>query len=119
MKSPKGWYLLTLAGYLGTFFLLVIWFGWLVPPKQTPTSIALLYAGVPLLFPLRGLLHGRPYTNQWSLFLAVLYFAYGVMTAWSSPTDRPYALLEVALVIVWFVGAIGYVRSMRALRSAD
>ncbi|MGA7802265.1 MAG: DUF2069 domain-containing protein [Gammaproteobacteria bacterium] len=119
MMSPKGWYLLTLAGYLGTFCLMVVWFGWLVPPTQTPTAVALLYVGVPLLFPLRGLLHGRVYTNQWSLFLALAYFAYGVVTAWSSPADRPYALLEIALVVVWFVGAIGYVRALRAVHATD
>jgi len=104
---------LTLIGYLGTFALLVIWYGWLSPPSHVPVEVALLVLGVPLLLPLRGLLHGRTYTHQWSLFLSLIYFAHGVSEAWTVPADRPYAVTEIVLVTLWFTGAVLYVRQRR------
>lgn len=104
------WKALTLTGYFGTFALIVAWYGWLSPPQRLPVYIALLALGIPLLLPLRGLLHGRRYTYAWSLFLALGYLSHGLIEAYSTPADRGLALLELALVLAWFVGAVGYVR---------
>ena len=111
--SAGHWKALTLFGYFGTFALIVVWYGWLSPPEHLPIYIALLALGTPLLLPLRGLLHGRRYTYAWSLFLALGYLAHASVELYSTPADRLWAGLEFALVLAWFVGATGYVRSSR------
>jgi len=73
-----------------------------------------LALGTPLLFPLRGLLHGRPYTYAWSLFLALGYATHACIELYCTPSDRGLAALELALVVLWYVGATGYVRQTRS-----
>ncbi|MFN2330007.1 MAG: DUF2069 domain-containing protein [Chromatocurvus sp.] len=106
------WRWLALAGYAGTFALIVAWYGWLSPPQNLPVYIALLALGTPLLLPLRGLLHGRPYTYAWSLFLAIGYMAHALIELFSTPADRPYALAELVLTLLWFGAGTLYVRAV-------
>ena len=104
-------YALTLCGYFGTLTLLTAWYSWLAPPVHFPRALLLIIMLVPLLFPLRGLLHGRKYTFAWSCFLALLYFIHGVMEAYSSEVTRHLGLIEVLCTSVWFVAAMTYVRN--------
>ncbi|MGD2137002.1 MAG: DUF2069 domain-containing protein [Gammaproteobacteria bacterium] len=106
-------YALTLVGYFGVLGLLIGWYGWLSPPEFLPVALALLLLVTPLLFPLRGILHGRPYTFAWSCFLALLYFTHGVMEAYSSEADRYLGLLEVVFASLWFLAATGYIRAAK------
>ena len=62
MHGPRSAYILTLTGYLGTLALLTAWYSWLAPSTHFPVALVLLVLVLPLLFPLRGLLHGRRYT---------------------------------------------------------
>ena len=64
--------ILALCGYFGLLLLLPLWYGWL-SPSQLPLGLVLGFLLVPLLFPLRGLLQGRPYTYAWATFLALFY----------------------------------------------
>lgn len=109
--TANHWKALALAGYFGTFALIIAWYGWLSPPQRLPVYIALLALGAPLLLPLRGLLHGRRYTYAWSLFLALGYFAHALIEGYSTPQDRGLAGLELLLVMFWFAGAVKYVRA--------
>ena len=106
-------YGLALFGFLGTLALLTAWYSWLLPPRDLPVALVLLVLVTPLLFPLRGMLHGRRYTFSWSCFLALLYFTHGVMEAYSSDIARPLGLLEVLFTCCWFLAAMGYVRHGR------
>lgn len=110
MYGPRFAYLLTLTGHLGTLVLLTAWYSWLAPSTHFPVALVLLVLVLPLLLPLRGLLHGRPYTFSWSCFLALLYFSHGVIEAYSSVDVRHLALAEIALASLWFISAIAYVR---------
>jgi uncharacterized membrane protein len=112
--STTVWKNLALTGYFGTFILIVVWYGWLSPPTRLPAIYALLALGTPLLLPLRGLLHGRPYTYAWSLFLALGYATHALIEVYSTPDDRVLATIELILVLMWFVGAIRYVRQGHA-----
>lgn len=67
----------------------------------------------PLLIPLRGLLAGRAYTYQWSIFVALAYFTHGVVEAFGAPADRGYAILEIVLALSWFLAAIVFIRTAR------
>jgi len=53
----------TLFGYFGLLILIVNWFTWIAPPQQVPRSFLLIALAGPLLFPLRGIIHGRRYTH--------------------------------------------------------
>ena len=113
MPGTRFLYSLTLAGYLGTLGLLTAWYAWLAPSIHFPVAYALLFLLTPLLFALRGMLHGRLYTFQWSCFLALLYFMHGVGEAYASETARYLGLLEILLTSTWFMAAMMYVRSSK------
>lgn len=110
---------LALAGYFALLTLLLNWHTWIAPPTRVPISVVLLLVAVPLLLPLRGLLHGRVYTHAWTSFLALAYFALAVdaIAADVQPTWLGWASLVASLAL--FTGAIGYTRTRgRELRSA-
>jgi len=110
MPGSRFLYALTLFGYFGTLTLLTAWYSWLAPATLFPTALVLIVLLVPLLLPLRGLLHGHKYTFAWSCFLALLYFTHGVMEAYSDDLTRPLGLLEVAFSSLWFLSAMAYIR---------
>lgn len=119
--SAQGHYRLALGAYLGLIVLTLAWEGWLAPAPNAPPGLWLMVKSLPLLLPLFGLLHGRRYTYQWSLFLILAYFTEGVVVAYAhrsagfalhSPV--PYAWLEILLTTVFFVSAILYIRRSRA-----
>lgn len=113
MNALRTAHSLTLMGYGGLWLLLPAWYLWLSPsPALAPYFIVFLMA--PLVFPLAGLLRGRVYTFKWSIFISLLYFIHGVGEAWTWPGERTYALAEVGLSLLWFVGAIAFVRLRRA-----
>lgn len=69
---------LALGGHLGLFIVLMAKITGLGPPSTTPTVVRLLLQVGPLMFALRGLLHGRRYTHVWSAYLALYYLLLGV-----------------------------------------
>ncbi len=102
-------YLLALAGHLGLFFLLLGAIARL-PADNQPSRFLLLFTLVgPLLFPLRGLLHGRPYTHAWSGFMALVYFVIGIGVAAGEKT-LPLGIAITTTATLWFFGALFYVR---------
>lgn len=89
--------------------LTLAWEGWLAPQKSGGS--ALILKAVPLLFPLFGILHGKRYTYQWSSLMILLYFAEGVVRAWSDHgLSQHLAMVEVVLTVVYFISAIYYAR---------
>ena len=110
MPGSRFLYALTLFGYFGTLILLTAWYSWLAPATLFPTALVLIVLLVPLLFPLRGLLHGHKYTFAWSCFLALLYFTHGVMEAYSDNLTRPLGLLEIMFSSLWFLSAMAYIK---------
>lgn len=70
---------------------------------------------LPLLFPLRGILHGRRYTFQWSSMLILAYFAEGVVRAMSyTGLSIVLAGIELCLSLLFFVTAIACARMSKA-----
>jgi uncharacterized membrane protein len=105
------WRIITLAAYFGLFLLLIAWTVWLEPPRRLPVALVLIVLVGPLLLPLRGLLHGRPYTHAWTSFMALFYFVAGVFNA-AGAMIRPWlAWLEIALSVTLFFGAVFYARA--------
>ncbi len=102
--------LLTLIGYFGLLVLLMLWYTWLAPSDTIPKSVVLVIFVGPLLLPLRGLLHGRPYTHAWASFLIWIYFIHGVMEAYATPEHRLLASLEIILSLTMYTGTVFYAR---------
>ncbi|HHZ88007.1 MAG TPA: DUF2069 domain-containing protein [Chromatiaceae bacterium] len=100
---------ITLLGYFGLMAILLAWNAWLAPSQYFPIALALIVLVVPLLFPLRGLLHGKPYTYAWSSFLSPFYFAYGFNEAWINPAERYLAVAVVITSLMMFTGSMFYI----------
>jgi len=67
---------------------------------------------IPLLLPLFGILRGNRYTYRWSTLLIWLYFAEGVVRAWSdSGPSSTWGTVEVVMSLVFFVAAALYARN--------
>jgi uncharacterized membrane protein len=92
------------ASLLALIALCLAWEIWLAPLRPGGSWLSL--KAVPLLAPLRGLLHGRLYTFRWTPFLALAYFTEGVVRAWAEPPVRPLAALEIALSVAVFCCAV-------------
>lgn len=101
---------IALAAHLALLALVLARYTWLAPPARAPVSLVLMVVAVPLLLPLRGLLHGRAYTHAWTSFLALPYFALGVdaVAAGVRPAWLGWALVATSLAL--FAAAVGYAR---------
>lgn len=103
---------LTIA-LLGYFGLLVSLAFWIITTKSAnpdfPASSTAFIALTPLLFPLRGLLAGKPYTHYWTGFLMLFYFMHGVGEAYVNPSHL-FAWLEIIFSVILFIFSLVYIR---------
>lgn len=88
--------------FVGLVILQLVWFGWLQPSRVLPAPAALIIALVPLLLVLPGVwrLQGKALVVAGCFLL--IYFCYGVMEAWAGAGGRLPALIQVALITVYF-----------------
>jgi uncharacterized membrane protein len=97
------------AALLALIALCVTWEIWLAPLR--PGGSWLVLKTLPLLIPLRGILHGRPYTYRWTSLLVLAYFGEGLVRASSDAAPaRWYAAAEVALAVALFVSIVAALR---------
>jgi len=98
------------ASLVALIFLCVAWELFLAPVRPGGSWLAL--KAVPLMVPLFGVLHGRRYTFQWTTLLIWLYFAEGIVRAYSdSGLSARLAAAEIVLVLAYFASAVAFVRS--------
>jgi uncharacterized membrane protein len=110
--SARTAWLAACAAWIGLVLLGVAWELWLAPLR--PGGSWLVLKVVPLLFPLRGLLHGRRYTFKWSSLLVWAYVVEGSLRAFSDPgPSARLAFLEFALAAAFFAAAIAYLRATK------
>jgi uncharacterized membrane protein len=112
---------LALGAYLLLLALSVLWEGWLAPAPYAPPGFWLTLKAGPLLFPLFGLLRGRPYTYVWTGLLLLPYFMEGVVLAYLRAGDGfsrtsvlSYAWLEIFLCLAFFGCGAFYARRRAA-----
>ncbi len=101
---------LALAGYFGLLLLNLLWFTIISPAIHTPVALILIATLIPLLFPLKGLLHGKPYTYAWSSFLTFYYFFIAVDFAFNNIDDKLYGYIQLFFSVLMFIGCIFYAR---------
>ena len=112
-------YITALAGYFGLLTLHLLWHTVLSPPSALPVTIAIAASVVPLLFPLRGILYGRPKAFIWAAFLSLAYFTHGVVEAAGNDTNRIPASLEIGFSLTLFFAAVFFVRTQASLPVAN
>lgn len=101
---------LALYSYFGLMTSLICWITLDEHSENYPTAAWLIIALIPLLFPLRGLLHGKPYTHAWTGFLLLFYFAHGIGEVYSAQGIDLYACLEVLFSSTMFISSIIFIR---------
>jgi len=110
MEGPKYFHM----GAIVSLVLLILWLvAWetVVAPLH-PGGSWLALKAIPLLIPLGGVVKRDIYTLQWSSMVILLYFTEGVVRAWSdrAPLSQVMAWGEIALVCIYFVCALLYLR---------
>ena len=90
-----------LVAYLATLVWQWVWHVLLPLPLGAGNAWLALVASLPLMIPLYGLVRGNYHSMIWAGLTLMLYFVIGIMEAWSNPPQRPPAMIQVALPILY------------------
>lgn len=101
---------ITLTGYFSLLFFMPVWLLYLNPSQGLSPTLSLCLFTLPLLFPLKGLVEGNPYTYAWSNFIVIIYFMHSLTTLWVSPEDIVWASLELIFATMMFVAGSYYTK---------
>ena len=101
---------IALFGYFSLLIFMPLWLLVLSPSEGLSTSTTLILFTLPLLFPLKGLLQGNPFTYAWANFIVLIYFLHSLTTLWVLPNDRVWAVLELLFATAMFLGYSYYAK---------
>lgn len=101
---------IALIGYFSLLLFMPIWLLILNPSQGLNPWLSTIMFIIPLLFPLKGILAGNPYTFAWSNFIVMLYFLHSLTTLWVSEDDRIWAGLELIFASMMFYGGTYYAK---------
>jgi uncharacterized membrane protein len=102
---------LAVAALLALIVLSIAWEMWLAPMRAGGSPVIAAVKALPLCIPLAGLMRRRMYTYRWLSLLVWLYFAEGVVRAWSETgLAARLAFAEIALTLVLFAACAFHVR---------
>lgn len=108
--------LIARIGYFSLFLLTPLWHLWLSQPALgvSPWLVASIWF-IPLLFPLKGIIQGNPYTFAWCGFLALLYIMHAVVIIYSAflennAIELTLAILELLFASVFLMGNIYFAK---------
>lgn len=87
---------------LGLILLQPVWFVAVSPPAYLPLALVLAMTLTPLLVVLPGVWHLKPRTLVIAGCLLLIYFSFAVMESWVHPIARWPALVQIALVALFF-----------------
>lgn len=106
---------------LGLLVLQLAWFGWLAPAETLGRSGGLLLAVVPLLLPLWPILRLNLDGLVIGGLLLLIYFCFAVVEAWIStgPMVRVLALLEIALIVLYYLALLSVRRRRSGAARSD
>ncbi len=105
--SPARFF--ALVGYFGLLGLWITWSTVLAPARHAPASLVLGLTALPLLVPLRGLLHDRRNSFVWLGLVSLIYFIHGVGAA-TDADQRVRAGLEIGFSLGLFGGSLARLR---------
>ncbi len=108
--STNSYKKIALIGYFSLLIYMPLWLIVLSPSEGLSMSTALIMFTAPLLFPLKGMLQGNPFTYAWSNFIVLIYFLHSLTTLWVLPEDILWASLELIFASTMFFGATYYAK---------
>lgn len=109
--SRRCAYRLTLAGYFGLVALWLIWPTLISPPEVIPVALVLMITLIPLMLPMRGLLHEINSAFIWMAYLSLFYFAHGVTEAAAGSTRSPLAMVETGITVLLYFSITRYLKA--------
>jgi len=102
---------LSLGAYLGLIALGMLWAIQLGGLPREQISITLLVLVLPLLLPLRGILHARHKSLVWGMLAALIPLLHGGVTAWAeSGPKAAWGGLELFLAVAYIVSGSFFIR---------
>ncbi|GLX80105.1 membrane protein [Thalassotalea insulae] len=101
---------IALTGYFSLLFYMPVWLLLLNPSDGLSPVLTLTMFTLPLLFPLKGLVQGNPYTYAWSNFIVMIYFLHSLTTLWVSASDIIWATLELLFATMMFISSTYYAK---------
>jgi uncharacterized membrane protein len=107
---------LALISFFGLMLTLLGWILLAPHAENFPTAAMLVLGVVPLLFPMRGILYGKPYTHAWTSFLMLFYFSHAVGEVYSAETFSLYPWLALFFSTLCFCAAIIYIKTQAKMR---
>jgi len=96
----------TRIAWLALIGLQLVWFGWLVPSESLGRLGGIVFAVVPLLLPLWWILRLSRDGLVIGGMILLVYFCFAVVEAWVNPPVRWLALIEIALIVVYYAGLL-------------
>lgn len=108
--ATKTYRKIALIGYFSLLFYMPLWLIVLAPSNALSPALSLFMFTLPLLFPLKGLIQGNPYTYAWSNFVVMIYFLHSLTALWVSVDERFYAGLELLFASMMFYGGTYYAK---------
>lgn len=103
----------TRMAWLGLIGLQLVWFGWLAPSESLGRPGGILFALVPLLLPLWWVVRLTRDGLVVGGMILLAYFCFAVVEAWVDPSVRWLALIEIALIALYFTGLLAIRRRGR------
>jgi len=104
---------LTLASYTGLILNIFFWYFISDPPRFVFSTILSLLYLLLILLPAYGLLVRKPATYMWSSYLILLVFMHAVVETYANQAFRGYAIVELLLSLMFFIGTTLCVRYVR------
>jgi|TARA_B110000014_G_scaffold258405_1_gene244486 uncharacterized membrane protein len=108
--STINYKIIGLTGYTALLVYMPLWLIILNPSENLSPTLSLIMFTLPLLFPLKGLIQGNPFTYAWSNFIVLIYFLHSLTTLWVIPEDRIWASLELLFATIMFIGCSYYAK---------
>jgi len=101
---------ITLVSYFSLLIFMPLWLIVLNPSQGLSPTLSFCMFTIPLLFPMKGLLKGNPYTFAWVNFILMIYFLHSLTTFVVSSEDRLWAIIEFSLTSIMFLSASYYAK---------
>jgi uncharacterized membrane protein len=101
---------ITLFGYFSLLFYMPFWLIIVSDDTALSVPLTLTFFTLPLLFPLKGLLQGNPYTYAWSNFIVMIYFLHSLKTLWVSADEKVWAVGELFFATTMFIAGSYYAK---------
>ncbi|WP_371193017.1 DUF2069 domain-containing protein [Glaciecola sp. SC05] len=106
----KRYRYLALISHVGLLAWMSIWYLALDTKSDYSIIFIVLFYVLPLLFPLKGVIQGKPYTHAWACFIVLLYFLHAITVMYAEPTYIWHASFELLLASGMFIGCSAFAR---------